>query len=441
MLTARDGFVAALTIVMCAASSSVAAQAPPSAADSQRLSIDMYGEVRMRSEWDRPMATLSSSDVFTLMRSRLGVRITPSSNVRIVMEAQDSRVLGDVSSTARQTFNVHQGYLQIAGAVGTHTLTMRAGRQEIALANERLVGALAWTNFGRAFDGLRLTLAAAGSRSPTGTAPAWSADVFGATIEERGRHFGANRTAPENDHVLAGAFLTRALNASGSARAELTALVDVGSDYRAYRDANRSTLDVRVRHADLWGVRIEAEGAVQVGSQQVSVNDSLRSQSVQGWLAGLRVGNTTTATSRMGFMIGGDVLSGDRTPTDAQYSGFSTLYGTNHALYGLIDLFLDPAAVTRERGLQDLFVQGDARISSRVRMHGELHRMLMATGEARDLGWEADVVIPISVNAQTRIDVGYSAFRAGEDAPTIGLGPRGRLQQWAYVQLRAAFQP
>ena len=417
-----------------ALSPAVAISQPGGAAtDTVKPAIAAYGEVRTRSEWDRPM-TSAPSDFFTLMRSRLGVRIVPSSSARIVMEMQDSRVLGDATANARQSFNLHQGYLELSSPTRAGSLRLRAGRQEIALANERLVGALGWTNFGRAFDGLRVAL------TPNDNSTAWSVDAFAATIEERGRHFGPNRSVPTTDQSLGGVFVTRALNRTGTARLELTGLLDAGTGYRSYHDARRNTLDMRLRHANLRGVRFEIEGAMQRGRQHVVIDSVHHDQDVGSWLAGVRIGNAVNASSAIGVTLGADLLSGDENGRDARYSAFNTLYGTNHPFYGLIDLFLDPAGVTRERGLQDAFVQTDVRISDQVRIHGQLHRMGLATGVNRDLGWEADVVIPVKMSSLAQVDIGYSAFRAGSGAEQIGLGQRGHVQQWAYVQLRAFFQ-
>jgi hypothetical protein len=428
----RFRITTAVAFALAGVSSTGWAQSQPVRGDSSRLAITTYGEVRTRSEWDRPLAA-TSTDFFTLMRSRLGVRIVPSSSAKIVMEMQDSRVLGDATSSARQSFDLHQGYLELTTPLAGRALQIRAGRQEIALANERLVGAVGWSNFGRAFDGLRLSMT---SKNAT----TWTADLFGATLEERGRHFGPDRAAPTQDHTLGGVYLTRALNKAGTARAELTGLLDVGSGYRVFHDARRSTVDLRLRHASLHGLRFELEGALQSGRQHVVIDSVHNPQDVGAWLAGVRIGNAATSSSPLAIVIGADVLSGDNAARDGRYSAFSTLYGTNHPFYGLIDLVGDPAATTRERGLQDVFAQADIRFTDKLRVHTEVHHMQLATGSNRSLGWEADAVLPLQISDLARIDLGYSAFRAGTGAADVGLGTAGRFQHWAYVQLRASFQ-
>lgn len=367
------------------------------------------------------------------MRTRLGARVTASNNVSLFMEAQDSRVFGDGSNSARQTFDLHQGYVELAASGGEKAASVRAGRQEIALANERLVGAVQWSNTGRTFDGARFSL------KPSGKSSDWTLEAFSAVLEERSSRYGTDKSNPRNDQSLSGAFFSTALDQRGSARVDVTALVDLGAKYRTYSDAKRQTVDVRFKHSDLHGLRFELEGALQTGSQKYTSGTSVVSQDVSAWLAGVRVGNSGRATTPVIVTVGADLLSGDQTSGDGTYSAFNTLFGTNHPFYGLMDIFGDPAAATRDRGLHDLFVHGDIRMNGKARIHTEIHQFRLASGEGRNLGWEADVGVPWVIDQQTRVDFGYSVFRAGANASSVGLGSEGRTQHWLYVQLRSSF--
>lgn len=405
-----------------------------------QTSITTTGEIRIRSEGVRPISG-AKTDQFTLMRSRLGARINASKNVSLFLEAQDSRIFGDGSSSARQTFDLHQGYIQLSPTSNQKALSLRAGRQEIALANERLVGAVAWSNTGRTFDGARVSLSpkAISGAQAGGAAPRWSLDAFSTVIEERGARYGTDKTNPRNDQSLSGAFFTAALDKKGNARVDMTALVDAEANFRSYRDARRQTIDLRIRHANVGGLRFELEGAIQGGSQVAVSGTTRRSQDVQAWLAGIRLGNAGTAQTPFTVTVGADLLSGDKSAGDGTYSAFNTLYATNHPFYGLMDLFGDPAAATRDRGLHDIFAHGDIRVSDRTKVHTELHQFNLATGSNTNLGWEADIGIPFVLDQQTRFDLGYSVFRAGNGAAAVGLGNEGKMQHWIYIQLRSSF--
>jgi hypothetical protein len=307
---------------------------------------------------------------------------------------------------------------------------VRAGRQEIALGNERLVGAVNWSNTGRTFDGARVLLA------PAGAAPRWTATAFAATVEERGaRAAAATRAA---DHALAGVHATRAL---GDAALDVTLLHDVGGHYRAYDDARRTTLDARLRTGRVLGVGAELEGAVQVGRQRALATADVpeHAQAVRAWLAGARLATAPLGARRAVATVGVDALSGDASPADGRYTAFATMYASNHAFYGLMDLVGEPAASTRERGLVDAFATASVQLHPAAALRAELHRLATAAGDDRLLGWEADLALPVRVGATAGLELGLAAFRAAPGASAVGLCADGRTHARGYLQLRAGF--
>ena len=434
--TSATLFAATLGTALAVATSVATAQAssqPASPAASP--AIVFAGEVRTRSEWDHPGGALPA-DMFTLLRTRLGARVDAAPGVRLVIQAQDSRVLGaekHPSAAVGETFGLHQAYVELRTSRHATDVALRAGRQEIAVGNERLVGAVGWSNVGRSFDGARITATRAGT---TAGSEAWSATVFAATVEERGRHFGAG--VPQRDHVMAGV-ATRMSMARG-ARAEATVLYDAGGSYRGFTGADRATFDLRMRTPRVRGIGAELEGAWQTGRQRDrSDSSNVHAQRVGAWMAALRVGALATPSSRGSLLVGVDMLSGDRDAGDAHYSAFSTMYGTNRAFYGGMGIFNDPAASTRDRGLVDLLASGSFALHPRVSVRGEVHRFALASGDRRKLGWEADLVVPVRLLPTATMDVGVSAFRAGRDASSVGLGAPGAVRDWAYLQLRVGF--
>ena len=430
----------ALSAALLLAARAAGAQSAPAQPAPASPVVSFFGEVRARSEYDRPGGAVPA-DAFTYLRSRFGARADVGQGAAVVLQLQDSRVLGaegNVGATAPDVFDLHQGYLELTGARNGLAMSARAGRQEIALGNERLVGSVVWSNFGRSFDGLRLGLRPA-------AAAAWDATFFAATVEERGRHFGtAGATAPRiPDHVAVGLYgaLGRDGAKASALLADATLLYDGGAGYRAYLDANRTTLDVRLRAPALGAVRAEVEGAYQAGHQHVVNVADTAGQSVGAWLLGARLGNRTTygAPQGVSLTIGVDLLSGDRTPRDGRYSAFATMFGSNHPFYGLMDVLGDPSAQTRERGLVDLLAQTSTALSSAVMIKGELHHFAAAVGDDRPLGSEADLIFPVRVLPAAGIELGGALFRAERGAAALGLGQAGKYRSWAYLQMRVGF--
>jgi hypothetical protein len=398
------------------------------------IPITFSGEIRQRSDWDRPDG--ATSDLASYLRTRLGLSISPAANTRLFVQLQDSRVLGaeaNTTSTAPDVFDLHQGYLELTGGSRVH-VTARAGRQEMVFGNERLVGAANWTQNGRSFDGVSVSAApAAGDR--------WSTALFAATLEENGRRFApaTSTTTPTRspDHLTVGAFAQRAL---GRANLDATLLMDRGGHFRTFVGSDRTTIDARIRVPDLAWLRWELEGAYQTGRQNfVPASGDAAKQTVGAWFAGARVGTRTSPSSKAGVTAGVDILSGDRTATDGTYGAFNTMYATNHPFYGLMDLFLDPAAKTRDAGLVDVLATGSLKISNAVTARAEAHRFTRQVNADGTVGWEGDVVLPYRVNQTASIEAGASVFRAGHDALALGLGSSGQRHDWLYLQLRVGF--
>lgn len=431
---------AAAALLLLGSGAPLAAQgapaAPATSSPALSLPLALSGEVRSRTEWDAPGGA-AAADLFTMLRSRFGIRVDPTSGVSLVLQVQDSRVLGTegnsrVSSTVDQ-FDLHQGYLQLSTPWRASDISLRAGRQEIALGNERLVGVVNWSNAGRTFDGARLLAAARGP----GGADRWSATAFAAIVEENGRRFGgAAPTAPAlPDHFVAGAYASH--GAAQRPGLDVTLLYDGGARYRTFVNADRATLDARVRPPVPLGFRLELEGAAQTGTQSVvSTTNVETGQRVRAWLFGARLARTV---QRAVLTLGVDALSGDDTPADDRYTAFSTMFATNHPFYGLMDVIGDPAATTKERGLRDLFGAAAITVVPAFAPRAELHRFALGAGSDRALGLETDVVAPVRLTPNTSVELGYGVFRNGSAAPSLAIGDRGAYKRWLYLQLRAGF--
>ena len=399
--------------------------------------VTFFGELRARTEWDRPGESLSA-DVFTYLRTRIGIRAAPADGVGIVLQMQDSRVYG-AASGGTNTFHLHQGYVDLSTTWRAASVTTRIGRQEVALGNERLVGVVNWSNTGRSFDAARIMFAPQGA---TAGSERWTATAFLATVDERGRRFGAPPAASADpvpaDRSALGVFASRRTD---KGTLDATLLIDAGASYRAYSGSDRVTLDGRFRTPGSARLGLELEGAYQTGQQRVAGTDGATShvQDVGAWLLGARLGAFAKEGRRTSWFVGADVLSGDAIAQDGNYSAFATMYATNHSRYGLMDLFGDPAAQTKEQGLVDVLAMLDTELNSRTTLRAELHRYAAQAGDTREIGWELDITAPIRLSSAASIEFGYGVFRASPGAEPLGLGASGSSRHWAYAMMRAAF--
>ena len=92
------------------------------------------------------------------MRSRLNVAGALEGGVGFFVQVQDVRLFGEETGTltdfSGDNIDFHQAYLDLRS---DHGIRFRAGRQELALGGERLIGSVGWTQQGRSFDGARFT--------------------------------------------------------------------------------------------------------------------------------------------------------------------------------------------------------------------------------------------------------------------------------------------
>jgi hypothetical protein len=400
-------------------------------AQAQEAGTTLSGEVRVRTESLRPV-TDGIWDNYTLLRTRLGVTGTVNSSVRAFAQLQDSRVFGGTPGTMHASaaeWDLHQGWVEFSGTVGNTKLALRGGRQEIVLGNERLVGAVGWSNTGRVFDAARL-----GATLPGGSA---KADIIFATIAEGGaRHRDSNGLGLESDRWLAGLY--------GSSRLlDVHLLYDDNARHGVYRDVDRFTAGGMLKAPADFPLVATAEGSYQFGRQTAQVGGTAPiEQDVSAWLAGGRLGRNGVLRGVRYVGVGADLLSGDAEPLDGTYRAFNTLYATNHKFYGYIDLFLDPAARTGGRGLTDLMANARIDVTGATALEVDVHRFLLAQQgalESRAIGWELDLTYPFRFADAGRILVGYSLFRNGPAAQAIGLGTAGSTWHWGFVQAAVSF--
>jgi hypothetical protein len=401
----------------------------PTAANAQD-NIRLLGEVRLRGEAERPAPT-DSLDALTLLRARLGVQASLSERAHVFMQVQDARTFGEEETTADGTadrLDVHQAWLQYGRELGSYAWSVRAGRQEIILGNERLMGAVGWSNTGRSFDGARLTV---GPR--TGTA--WSVSTLAATVRERGRRFTGD-TPERDDHVLLGMF-------ADVKPVELFVLHDHEAAYRQAEGVDRTTLGARLTPPDFARLTTSVEAAYQIGNQVWDISTDPVSQDIRAWLLGARLSYVPPLAVLPRIGVGIDYLSGDESPTDGTYRAFNTLYATNHKYYGYIDYFLDPAARTQDRGLVDGIASVAVALPRDLRLELDGHAFWteqpLAPDAERLIGWELDVTLPVRLGPGQQLQLGYSAFRNGPAAPLIGLGRERAWSHWAYLQATFSF--
>jgi len=379
-----------------------------------RPQVTFSGEVRLRGEWDGRTAGVGD-DAATLSRIRLGARVAALDWVAAFAQIQDARAWGTEGNTltdaSADQLDLHQGYVELGRG---ERLRGRLGRQELLVGDERLVGAVGWTNTGRVFDGARLY-------GKVGAAE-WSA--FWMNVAEQDAllttgldpQVNQGNQATGADGWLVGGFLAYAL---GGATAELTVLAD-----RNAVTAESYTVNARV-HGTAGVLLFDAAAAYQFGPDRAAHFASGK--------AGSAFGPGTVAVQV-------DYLSGDDDPAAGDAKAFNTLYATNHKYYGYMDYFLNIPGQMNQAGLVDAMLRASVDPTAATRVRADLHhfRAVEDRGQGTTLGTELDLVGTWALGAPAALEVGGALFFPSDPIGQFGLPAfNGGIDPtyWGYVQL------
>ncbi len=286
---------------------------------------------------------------------------------------------------------------------------LRIGRQELALGEQRLVGAVNWAQQGRSFDGFRYTTPSLGGME---------VEIFAMKLRED--------TSETHDweSSFAGAYGTLPLGDAGS--------LDV---YGLLTTDTREDNGGEITFGGLWKgkagpIDLRLESSLQTGER----NGTEVSAYMVGLRAGAKIHESATAT------LWYDYLSGDDDPDDEKIGVFNTLFATNHAFYGLADYFLNIPVHTGGLGLKDAAVKFAFVLSPKTGLKVDFHNFRSAQeGElsTQSLANELDLTLTYRLSSALTVMSGYSYVQAKD-----GIKELGRLSenaQWVYLMLNAAF--
>ena len=125
----------------------IVAQSPPT--------LSWGGEVRPRFYGREPI--LDQWDHWISMRTRVNLGVAFESGFGLYFQVQDVRFWGEELGTrdaSADSFDFHQAYLEVDSVPGIGG-SVRAGRQEVAMGEGRLIATPGWGQAGQSFDGIR----------------------------------------------------------------------------------------------------------------------------------------------------------------------------------------------------------------------------------------------------------------------------------------------
>ena len=283
--------------------------------------------LRVRGEFRERLEGISNAgfvderdDAYFLSRVRLTATAT-GAHVAATVQVQDARVggksVGPTGAPFTSPFDLRQGFVDVGSAKAP--VALRAGRQEIAFGDQRLVGHAGWVNASRTFDAARATIR---------TAPA-QIDVFAASVvrtleDEFDKSGNGNRFA--GAYVSSGRLLPRGTTEpyvfyrrDRNQRAESGALASL----------EQVTTGARLVGRMPAGLDYNVEMDVQRGS--------LGADSVRAWAGHWQLRRSLATAGEPRISGEYNFASGDADPADGVRGTFDQLYPTAHDKYGLAD--------------------------------------------------------------------------------------------------------
>ena len=322
--------------------------------------VDLSGEFRVRYEGRRALGyRQGSDDGYGLIRTRLDLGITPASWLKFGFQGQDASAPGIRDGLPnigvfRDGFDLRQAYAQIGSEKSPVTLTV--GRQVLAYGDQRLIGALNWTNTSRAFDAVKLQFRGDGAR----------VDVFSAQVVQNDPAVRINRSMEGNNlHGVYGAIENVIPGSTLEPYLLWQSTRSVVNELNQRGDLNRYTMGLRV-----WAKGL---GPWDYNLALVRQRGDLAGAEIQAWGYYAELGYSIDAESSPRLYVHYNFGSGDEDGSDGRVGGFVDIYPTAHFLYGYNDL-------VGWRNLKNIRLGAEFKPHPKFGLQFDFHSFWLATG-------------------------------------------------------------
>lgn len=387
-------------------------------------SLVLGGQLRLRTEY-RTVSLYGAPDPgdtdedLTIQRTRIHADAGLSEHIRIFVEIQDSRTWGEELGPLGDTMGVdlHQGFLELDDVLGSG-LTLRAGRFEQSLWNQRLLSPLDWHPVGRAWDGFQVT----GGLDEVDLVGGYQVLAEGPVVDsdkDRDLYWAAATCKAVEDHELGAAFFWLDDKSLGN---------DTAFGTPALHASGRSA-----------SFDYSADLAANFGESG--------SADIEAYAAALEAGFTFSTSWNPRLAVEWTWASGDDDPADGTLETFNPLFPFGHAYQGYLDIFA-------WRNGHDLSLHLEATPSTTWWLELVLHSFWLdqpedswfgAAGtpirtapgaDATHVGLEVDLSAKYRLAPSVLIWFGYSHFFPGSYVDDTGPSPD---TDWVFVQVTAGF--
>lgn len=391
--------------------------------------ITVSGQVRVRPEFRKDLTQAvpavpgpTEEDVSVLLRTRLGVQFDPTEHLRFFFQAQDARDFGEEAAALPtglgddEGLDLHQGYIEYSN-IGDSVFSARIGRQEILFGDQRLVGNVDWSNFGRSFDAGRLD---------------YNGDHFNSTL------FGSvfNKTAAGDQAIFGGLYNTWKGFPKGVFDFYTLAMQD-NDGAAGVAAGTGNTLSTHT-----VGARVKSDpGRFDLGAEVAAQLGKFGSNSIFAYAGHAHVGYTFEDDYKPKILIEYNYATGDD-GAGGRYTKFTAPAASIHNKYGYADL------VTWSN-MHDGRLEFSVMPAKKWKLSLDYHLFLVdkttgdtfagiagVAGVGKIAGHEADLTLGYTLNEYASFLAGYSLFLPGAYLKDQGITAHS---DFAYIQAEAHF--
>ncbi|MDP8205658.1 MAG: alginate export family protein [Candidatus Electryonea clarkiae] len=392
------------------------------------------GDFRWRAELDgRDFNSDTGPGNFSVLRSRLGMGLKQGDVCGFLQFQLPTQLGWNSSALATQGGDFHQAYMKVNNFI-RDGVSVKIGRMEMKYGDERIIGAVGWSNVGRVFEGIVI-------RNETET---WWADLFYTNQVERYAGTLGAAEVPDDDFIgLWGEYKPLKLQAFFLSYST--------ANPNAYgtmqKDLAVNTIGVHYKNEYESKIGVTFDFANQMGKQKIFVPST--EIDIAAWMLLLDI--SYKVDNELMPKIGGgiDLTTGDDTSSAKIYEGYTNGYYTAHKFRGYMDYFV----ADQSTGLRDVFLY--AKFEPRPDLKAVVKFHSFATNEkypsAKDgsstdaLGSEIDIVVAHPLNDNLNALVGLGYFMPAADWQQIAdpgstTGTRDADSGvWGFVQLQTKF--
>ncbi len=382
-----------------------------------KAQFSLSGELRPRTEYSHGYGTLAAEDqdpsLFTSQRTRLNFDYKMDL-LKVGLVLQDARIWGSQPQLVNNedyATSIHQAWAEVDFS---KTLALKIGRQELNYDEQRILGGVGWIQQGRSHDIAVFKY--------TGKVNAHIGIAHHENTNRKDNLYDGPDAYKDLQYLWINR-KTEKLNFSVLFLNNGKPVIVDDEQKSEYSQTFGTHLDIPVQKLNLSGNLYFQSGKDGAG----------KSLSAYNFLAEANY----KSSAKTNWLIGYEILSGTDYDEKETNKSFAPLYGTNHKFNGFMDYFYVGNHLNNV-GLSDGYVKF-ATSKNKTAFNGDVHFFASAAQISEDaanyLGTELDLTVTQTINAFTKISVGYSQMFATGSMEIVKGGSKDAFNNWAYLMI------